>query len=272
MVGEKQLRRIVIGDGPALVLLHGFAMQPRTYLPLARLLADRVKVVIPAIFDCPGGWSFSRILDRVEAMLDEEGLEKVSLLGHSFGGGIELGFAARHPERVVECVFADTLAVRERFSLAEEALRHPLGLLNMATPPAAAAFFQSVFTHPLQLAEAGLWGFVTDRTVDMEHVVAAHIPCHVLWANRDTLLCRSDGEEFAYSLGATFTVAADPVVDHDWMFDDPDLFAEHLEALNLKVLSQGPPSRRGGPKRGTTPPLARRGSPLAGGSAARQHQ
>jgi len=27
-------------------------------------------------------------------------------------------------------------------------------------------------------------------------------------------------------------------VDHDWMFDDPELFAAHLEELGLQVLSK----------------------------------
>jgi hypothetical protein len=38
-------------------------------------------------------------------------------------------------------------------------------------------------------------------------------------------------------LNATFDVATGDRVDHDWMFDDPELFAEHLYRLNLKVLS-----------------------------------
>jgi hypothetical protein len=33
-------------------------MQPRTYFLLARLLADRAQVIIPAIFDLPGTWTF----------------------------------------------------------------------------------------------------------------------------------------------------------------------------------------------------------------------
>ena len=49
----RPLRCVSVGDGPSLVLLHGYAMQPETYLPLARLLADRVRVVIPAIFALP---------------------------------------------------------------------------------------------------------------------------------------------------------------------------------------------------------------------------
>jgi pimeloyl-ACP methyl ester carboxylesterase len=231
------LPALVVGEGPPLVIFHGFAMQPRTYLPLARLLADRTRVIIPAIFAVPGRWTFDRALAGVEAALDLLGVTTASLLGHSFGGGLELGFAARRPEMVVECVFADTLAVRERFRLADEALRNPLGILAMATPRAAATFFESMVTEPIQLARAGLWAFATDRGADIERVASSGIPCHVLWANRDTLLSRSDGEDFARDLRATFTVATGPPVDHDWMFDDPELFAHHLDALGLRALS-----------------------------------
>lgn len=236
---------LALGEGPPLVLLHGYAMQPRTYLPLARLLADRAQVVIPAIFAVDGRWGFEHVLDAVEATLDRRHLGEVSLLGHSFGGGIELGLAARRPDRIVECVFADTLAVRDRFSLAEEAMRHPLGLLGMATAPAASAFAQSILTHPVQLARAALWGFATDRHPDIDTIVAAGVPCHVLWANRDSLLSRDDGADFAKALNATFTVAADPVVDHDWMFDDPELFVAHLDGLGLRVLAGGEAGQAG---------------------------
>ena len=109
------LRFKSVGRGHPLVLLHGFGMQPRTYFPLARLLADRAQVIIPAIFDLPGMWTFGRALAGLEATLDSLGLEQVSLLGHSFGGGLELGFAAWWPHRTIECVFGDTLGVRERF-------------------------------------------------------------------------------------------------------------------------------------------------------------
>ena len=232
----RPLRVLSVGRGRPLVLLHGYAMQPWTYRGLARVLGRQARVVIPAIFALEGGWSFGRALDALVATLDDLGLERVSLLGHSFGGGLELGLAARHPERVVECVFADTLGVKERFGLAREALRDPLGILAMATPRSAASFFQSVVTHPGQLAAAAMWGFLSDRERDIDAVVEAGIPCHVLWANRDTLLARSDGQEFARRLGASFTVAVDPPVDHDWMFDDPELFAAHLRLLGLEVL------------------------------------
>jgi pimeloyl-ACP methyl ester carboxylesterase len=231
-----------MGEGPPLVLLHGYAMQPETYVPLARLLADRARVVIPAIFALPERWSFEHALDCLEATLEEQGIEHTSLLGHSFGGGLELGLAARRPDQVVECVFSDTLADRREFRLAEEALRNPPGLLRMASVPAAEAFGRSLVTHPVQLVRAAWWGFTSDRTSDIECVVRAGIPCHVLWAERDTILRRSDGQDFASDLHATFTVVNRPPgygrVDHDWMFDDAELFASHLEGLGLQALAK----------------------------------
>src|SRR3954469_14223073 len=103
----RPLRCVPLGEGPPLVLLHGFAMQPETYLPLARLLADRARVVIPAIFALPERWSFQHALECLEATLDDQGIERTSLLGPSFGGGLELGLATRRPDQVVECVFSD---------------------------------------------------------------------------------------------------------------------------------------------------------------------
>jgi pimeloyl-ACP methyl ester carboxylesterase len=238
----RPLRCVSVGEGPALVLLHGYAMQPETYLPLARLLADRVRVVIPAIFALPERWTFDHACECLELTVDDQGIDRTTLLGHSFGGGLELAYAARHPDRVVECVFSDTLADRREFRLAQEALRNPPRLLGMASVPAAEAFFKSFLTHPMQLMRAAWWGFTSDRTDDIECIVAAGTPCHVVWAERDSILLRSDGKTFARELCGTFTVASRPPgyghIDHDWMFDDPELFESHLEELDLKVLSR----------------------------------
>src|SRR5581483_4487652 len=193
----RPLRCVTVGDGPALVLLHGYAMQPETYLPLARLLADRARVVIPGIFALPERWSFDHALECLELTIDDQGIDRASLLGHSFGGGLELAYAARHPDRVVECVFSDTLADRREFKLAEEALRNPPRLLSMASVPAAEAFFKSFVTHPIQLVRAAWWGFTSDGSEDIEATVPAGIPCHVMWAARDSILLQADGRDFA---------------------------------------------------------------------------
>jgi pimeloyl-ACP methyl ester carboxylesterase len=229
-----------VGSGPTILLLHGYGMEPETYLDTARLLADRVCVVIPDLFALPERWTFDHTLDCLELTLDDLGVERVSLLGHSFGGGLELGLAARSPARVTECVFSDTLGMNREFSLAREAV-HPIGILRMATPTAARSFVRSWLRHPVQLSAAALWAFRSNRETEIEAIAAARLPCHVMWAARDTILSRKDGKEFARRLHATFTVAEPPPgygpIDHDWMFDDPELFVQHLDKLGLRALS-----------------------------------
>jgi pimeloyl-ACP methyl ester carboxylesterase len=221
------------------VLLHGYGMRPFVYRHTADLLAPRCRVLIPDLFSVRGPWEHHRIIGAVATTLDELGLERVSLIGHSFGGGIELGFAARHPARVIELVFSDTLAVAEEWGLADEALRHPWGLLHLVTAPAAAAFASQWITHPRQMVDGAWWGFRSTRDRPIDAVCKAAVPAHVLWASRDSILSRPDGEEFAKRLGATFTVAKSQdgrPVDHDWMFQNPRLFVAHLLELGLRAL------------------------------------
>jgi len=231
-----------LGSGAPIVLLHGFGMTPRTYGPTARLLAEEARVVVPDLFAVSGPWRYEQVLESLVETLDSLELDRVSLVGHSFGGGLELGFAAAHPSRVVELVFSDTLAVSSEWGLADEALRHPLGLLHLATPRAATAFARSWLEHPRQMLGAAWWGFTSARGDDIGSIARAGLRAHVLWANRDSILSREDGEEFARGMAATFTVASAPdrrYIDHDWMFQQPELFVAHLRRLGLVALGEG---------------------------------
>ena len=231
---------IKAGDGPPVVVLHGFAMRPATYGGLVRLLAERCRVFVPDLFAVRGRWSYPKVLDAFIATVDGLGLDRVSLIGHSFGGAIELGFASRFPDRVVEVVFSDSLAASREWQLAAEVLHHPVRLLRLATPKAAVAFAWTCVDHPRLLADAAWWGFTSGREGDSEAVARAGLPAHVLWANRDSILSRSDGLRFAEKLNATFTVAsgADGAsFDHDWMFEQPKEFFNHLDGLGLTALS-----------------------------------
>ena len=227
------------GEGAPIVILPGFAMTPEAYSRTARLLARQARVVVPTLYGIRGRWSYPVLLDRFAATLDAAGIERATLIAHSFGGGIELGYAARHPERVADAVFVDTLAVAREWLLAREALSHPLHLLRMATPVAARAFAQNALGHPRQLIDAAWWGFTSARTEDITAVAAAGVRCHVMWANRDSLLDREDGRALAHDLKGSFTVAfgSEHRVDHDWMYRHPELFVSVLEDLGLEALA-----------------------------------
>lgn len=223
--------------------MQGFALRPRTYHNTVRLLAERCRVLVPALFDGHGArWSPDLVLADLEATLDDLGLDTVTMVGHSFGGALELLFAASRAERVTELVFADTLAMSREWTLAAEAV-HPVHLLWMATPGAALDFATSALAHPLSLAQAGWWGFRSDRRHAVDVVAATGIACHVLWADRDSLLSRSDGAAFARDLGADFTVVHSPSgapVDHDWIYRHPPLLPAQLHALGVRAWTGAP--------------------------------
>lgn len=106
------------GQGPALVLLHGFAAEADHWLPVAGILRWKFELHIP---DLPGfGQSESsegldfRIpqqAQRLWAWLDQLGVGECLLAGNSMGGWIAAQCAASRPERVRGLWLQDPLGV-----------------------------------------------------------------------------------------------------------------------------------------------------------------
>ena len=114
-----------------------------------------------------------------------------------------------------------------------------MNLARMASPRAAVDFIASWLTHPAELVGAAWWGFTSDRRAEIRVVAGAGIRSHALWADRDGLLSREDGNAFARELHASFTVVHCPKtgpIDHDWMFRNPTLFVSALKKLHLEAL------------------------------------
>jgi len=95
------------GQGPTIVLLHGFAANKETWLKMAGGLTDHFHVVIP---DLPGWGESSRTAGgdygvpaqaaRLDAFAAATGLPRFLLVGQSMGGAIAGVYAADHPDRV----------------------------------------------------------------------------------------------------------------------------------------------------------------------------
>src|SRR4029450_7247288 len=120
---SRSLPRVDMGEGPTLLALHAYGMQARAYLPLAQELHHRLRVVIPDLFALSQWrelWTFQHLRDCLMYTLDDLGIERVTVIGHSFGGGLALGLASQRADRIDECVFVDTLGPKRQLSLARE--------------------------------------------------------------------------------------------------------------------------------------------------------
>jgi pimeloyl-ACP methyl ester carboxylesterase len=95
------------GDGPPLVLLHGFTATWHTWLPVLPVLERHHAVFAPTLPGhawgppAPGHVSVATLADGVEALLDTEGIDAAHLVGSSLGGWIAMHLAARGRARSV---------------------------------------------------------------------------------------------------------------------------------------------------------------------------
>ncbi len=111
------LRIARLGNGPPLVLLHGYPDNLQIWSDLAIRLADQFEVIA---FDWPGmGYSDSwpggttpfHMADRLEKILDELAVERVTLVGMDMGGQPALVFAAKYPERTDRLIVMNSLVL-----------------------------------------------------------------------------------------------------------------------------------------------------------------
>ncbi|GAB3017279.1 alpha/beta hydrolase [Niabella terrae] len=93
------------GSGQALILLHGFGEDHHVWEAQATALSRQYQVITP---DIPGSGlseltddvSMEAIADCLEEIAAAEGLEGITLIGHSMGGYITLAYAEKYPDRL----------------------------------------------------------------------------------------------------------------------------------------------------------------------------
>ncbi|MCK9905460.1 alpha/beta hydrolase, partial [Frankia sp. Cpl3] len=94
------------GSGEAVVLLHGFCGSSAYWQDVIPLLAETHRVIAPDLrghgdSDAPQGtYSMEKIAEEIAGLLDNLGIGKAALFGHSLGGYVTLAFAERYAEKL----------------------------------------------------------------------------------------------------------------------------------------------------------------------------
>lgn len=101
-----------VGHGPALIILHGLFGSSDNWIPIARKLSDAFKVI--AVDQRNHGRSphsaemnYPLMADDLAGLMEDHGLERAHILGHSMGGKTAMQFALSHPAKVEKLVVAD---------------------------------------------------------------------------------------------------------------------------------------------------------------------
>jgi pimeloyl-ACP methyl ester carboxylesterase len=92
------------GDGSAVLLIHGIAGSSQTWEQVMPLLARDYAVVAPDLVGHgesakpPGDYSLGAQASSLRDLLSVLGIERVTVVGQSFGGGVAMQLAYQHPE------------------------------------------------------------------------------------------------------------------------------------------------------------------------------
>ena len=104
--GDVRLHAVIGGDGPPLLLVHGWPESWYTWRHLMPALAEEFEVIAVdqrgmGLSDKPeGGYDTGTQARDLVALMDALGHQKFAVVGHDTGFAISYALAADHPERV----------------------------------------------------------------------------------------------------------------------------------------------------------------------------
>src|SRR5712671_6393700 len=102
------------GQGPALLLIHGIGDCSDTWRELIPQLARDHTVIAPDLLghgrsDKPrADYSVAAYANAMRDLLSVIGVDRATVIGHSFGGGVAMQFAYQYPERCERLVLVST--------------------------------------------------------------------------------------------------------------------------------------------------------------------
>ena len=100
-----RVRYLTAGSGPAVVLIHGITSSADTWRPAMEMLAGEHTVIAPDLLGHGasakprGDYSLGAYASGVRDLLAALGHDRVTVIGHSLGGGVAMQFAYQFPER-----------------------------------------------------------------------------------------------------------------------------------------------------------------------------
>lgn len=100
---NKKIQYRVLGEGAPVMLVHGFGEDQQVWDHQVETLSKRFQLILP---DLPGSGgselnddvSMENLAEALHAVLQQENIETVTMLGHSMGGYVTLAFAEKYPQ------------------------------------------------------------------------------------------------------------------------------------------------------------------------------
>ncbi len=164
------------GQGPVLLLLHGIAGSSRTWIPAMELLQANYTVIAPDFVGHghsakpAGDYSLGNFANWMRDLLVILGIERATVVGQSFGGGVAMQFAYQFPDRCERLVLVDAGGLGREVN----------SILRLVTLPAAEYVLPVLFP-----SFARRWGDSVARLAD--RVGLRSVPAMEVWRSYRSL-------------------------------------------------------------------------------------
>ena len=123
----------VAGSGPAILLIHGIGDNSTTWETVQTHLAQRFTVIAPDLLghgqsDKPrADYSVAAYANGMRDLLSVLDIEKVTVVGHSLGGGVAMQFAYQFPQLVERLILVGSGGVTKDVHVALRVASLPMG-------------------------------------------------------------------------------------------------------------------------------------------------
>lgn len=254
-----------MGEGPAVLLIHGITSSSRTWRAVMPGLAERHTVIAPDLLGHGrsakprGDYSLGGYASGLRDLLVALEVPRATVVGHSLGGGVAMQFAYQFPDRLDRLVLVDSGGLGEEVSVVLRAATLPgaeyvLPLLASGPLRGAGAALGSVLGRVGLRASADVRGMAegfeslgdaearrafvhtarsvidpTGQRVDATDrlYLAAHVPSLVVWGERDRMIPVQHGRD-AHALMPNSRFEVFEGAGHFPFNDDPERFVALL--------------------------------------------
>jgi pimeloyl-ACP methyl ester carboxylesterase len=237
------------GQGTPLVLIHGYPLDHSIWDETAALLSGTFDLILPdlrgfgASASSTDPYTLTDLAADLAELLDELGIPRAALAGHSMGGYVALAFFRAYPARVrglglvASQVLADKPETREgRYKTAENVAQNGVGVVAEAmTPKLTADASLQGFIHALieRQTPAGVIGALramAERPDSTDLLSKLNVPLALIHGDADVLIPieRAREVQAAVPQAKLFTLYD---VGHLPMMESPQAVAEALKTL-----------------------------------------
>jgi pimeloyl-ACP methyl ester carboxylesterase len=225
LVGPATIAYEVAGAGPPLVLVHGLSGSSRWWARNVGPLARRFRVYVVDLIGFgasrgPHPFVLSEAAGLLARWMEQIGVERAGVVGHSMGGFIAAELAADFPALVERLVLVDAAALpfnhsylRHTFNLAHQVRDLPLSFLPLL-------FADALLAGPLTIARAARQLLTTDIRPKLARIQA---PVLLVWGERDHIVPPALGRQLHQAL-ARGTLVLIQSAGHNPMWDCPAAF------------------------------------------------